>query len=453
MSERSPRLRWWLAAAAGIALLVPPGLAQQAPPSPPPSAPTQAPQPTGTGRVTVHVVAADNGAAVKRARVTLMGMMAPSRTAGATAIASLTAWTEGPIVSAGGVVVSSGTGATAASLGASPQRGDPGNRAIRHESETDQSGTCIFTGLPAATYSLMVMPQGGFVRPSGLDPVRLQDGGSQTVTVRLARTGAIVGRVTDESGEPVLRAQVRALRREPSAGRRLMMTGSATTDDLGQFRLFDLQPGEYYVSAELTSPMGPMAPAGSGPRTGLAPTFYPGSPSLDGARSITVKAAQDAGGVEFSLVTAALGSVTGSAVDTEGKPLTPGGGNAGVNVQLSPRGDSYWSGRGAVLQQDGTFAIRNVPPGDYYLSATLFRGQGRDAYREGAFVPITVNGDDVSVDLHTNTGATVSGTVVFEGQPPAGPVPSVILNGVPAPRVSINVRPAAPSNSPVCGGR
>ncbi len=70
------------------------------------------------------------------------------------------------------------------------------------------------------------------------------------------------------------------------------------------------------------------------------------------------------------------------------------------------------------MRPDGSFLIPNVPAGDYYVSARWGRG-GPNAGREGGYVPVTVNGDEVSVTIQTNAGATVSGRVVIEGTPPA----------------------------------
>jgi len=414
---------------AACVLLVSSGVpaAQQAIPTP-----NQAPPPTGTGRVTVRVVAADTGAPIKRARVMLMGMVAPSPRL-----------PQGSVTATLSLEVSPGQPGGVSTQGAVPAA--IASATVRQEGETDETGVYTFTQLPAAIYSVNVMPQGGFVRPSGSqEPVRLGDGDTQTVTIRLTRTGAIVGRVTDESGDPVVRAQVRALRRDASSGRgRLSMTASASTDDLGHFRLFDLQPGEYYVSAEVMSSMSsvmqPTSPE-SAAKVGFAPTYYAGSASLDAARSVKVRSGEDTGGVEFALVRAPLGTVSGMAFDSQGNPLVSAAGG-GASVQLTPRGDFYGMSRGGTVQKDGRFTIGNVPPGDYYVSANLFRGPGRDAYREGGFVPVSVNGDDVTVDVRTNTGATMSGTVVFEGQPPAGRTGVMLLSGTPAPRVSIFARP------------
>jgi hypothetical protein len=65
-------------------------------------------------------------------------------------------------------------------------------------------------------------------------------------------------------------------------------------------------------------------------------------------------------------------------------------------------------------------------------------GEGQGAIREGAYVPVAVNGNDVSVELQTNRGATVRGRVVVEGTPPA--VPPEIAVRPDAGRISVSSR-------------
>src|SRR5207248_8888823 len=67
---------------------------------------------------------------------------------------------------------------------------------------------------------------------------------------RLIPWGVIAGRVLDEEGEPLPWAQVSALREVYSNGkRRLSPEALVPTNDLGEFRLFGLKPGRYFVSA------------------------------------------------------------------------------------------------------------------------------------------------------------------------------------------------------------
>ena len=70
----------------------------------------------------------------------------------------------------------------------------------------------------------------------------------------MPRGSVIAGRIVDEFGEPVADATVsrRCASSGPSGRRRLVNAGRiAQTNDLGQFRMYGLPPGDYYVSASL----------------------------------------------------------------------------------------------------------------------------------------------------------------------------------------------------------
>ena len=68
------------------------------------------------------------------------------------------------------------------------------------------------------------------------------------IELRITRASAIAGKVVDEQGEPVEGALVAALRyRNTGGGPQLSASRSAPTDDLGNYRLFGLEPGRYYL--------------------------------------------------------------------------------------------------------------------------------------------------------------------------------------------------------------
>ena len=402
---------------AAMLLLEPsPGTAQVAPAGAPVRDASAVQAPTGTGRLSISVVATATGAPVKRVQTMLNGTaMSALRPAG-----TQTATSGAPAISASVQLYAAveGGGVTS-STGAGPS---PVPGRVQKDGETDERGRIEFTGLPAGYYNVMVSPPAGFVRPRQSQSIRLNDGESASLTVRLDRAGAITGVIVDEAGDPVSRASVRAVGKGINgvAGR-LSSTGyPGTTDDRGEFRIYDLAPGDYFVSATYFHPSAPMFPSSSPAgeaRIGYVPTYYPGAPSLEGARPVTVRAGQDSPGVNFGLLQGRLGRVSGTAMVSTGHPIATRG-----SVSLILRSpDPFGRAPGGAIRPDGTFAIENVPPGDYFLTAYSFRGDGAMADREGAFVPVSVNGDDVSVSIRTNTGATLSGRVIIEGTMPAAP--------------------------------
>ena len=70
------------------------------------------------------------------------------------------------------------------------------------------------------------------------------------VDFKLIRGGIIEGRVLDSDGEPMASVGVMLERFMTQEGKRnLRPMGGGSTDDRGQFRIFGIAPGKYYVSA------------------------------------------------------------------------------------------------------------------------------------------------------------------------------------------------------------
>src|SRR5437773_353523 len=131
----------------------------------------------------------------------------------------------------------------------------PGGRGIL----TDDTGLFQLAELPAGRYTLSVSKSGfvslsyGQRRPlqSGT-PLQLADGQEiKDNEFRLPRGSVIAGHVYDETGDPLPGVLVRVLRYQYQQGdKRLAPAGTAQTDDQGQYRVWGLMPGDYYVDAQ-----------------------------------------------------------------------------------------------------------------------------------------------------------------------------------------------------------
>ena len=323
---------------------------------------------------------------------------------------------------------------------------------------TDDNGAFDFTGLPAGRYTINASKSGyiqlsyGQRRPlQAGTPLQLLDGQQlKSVDFALPRGGVISGRVSDESGDIMPGVSVQVMRYQYQQGdRRLMPAGQGQTDDRGIYRVWGLNPGEYYVSAVARNEgfgrglpaqaaaqvaqvvqdalAGRGGAAGRGGRGGAiaalagiaptddqdqlmyAPTYYPGVGSPAEARPITVGVSQEVGDIDFALQLVRTARISGHVENPDGSWTAQG------NVNLAPQGGTRagapGNNFGGRIGWDGQFSIANVPPGLYTLRA---RNNDRDAPLSTS-QPLSITSGDVSnVVVVLQTGGSLSGSLVFQ---------------------------------------
>jgi len=146
-----------------------------------------------------------------------------------------------------GVVLSSQTGEmlSRAEVELKPAEGSSGNIIV-----TSADGTFAFRNVPPGRYKLSAT-RPGYVAMEH-KPIIAIGPGQRITNIRfsLIQTGAIYGRIIDGAGLPLANAVVRALKTSYVDGHRTLKTEqTAVTNDLGEYRLFWLAPGAYFVSA------------------------------------------------------------------------------------------------------------------------------------------------------------------------------------------------------------
>lgn len=316
----------------------------------------------------------------------------------------------------------------------------------RRRAETNESGRYVFTSLAAGRYTLRVSKAGfvtlayGQVHPrQPALPIQIQANTQlRGVDLALPRGSVLTGTVSDEDGEPMARALVLASRYVYRQGeRQIEPAGTDETDDRGQFRVFDLEPGEYFVSvtvAERGARGGGGGPVGRGGRggragpfanldvgldadtTGFAPTYYPGVTEIRQATPLSLGLSQVMSSVDFAAQLVPMARVAGVVIAPDGSPA------AGTQIMLTSADDNRrMPGRvlGGRVAPDGSFDIGRVPPGRYRLEAVAGRGGSR---RRQMFAnhEVTVAGQDVTgVAVMLRRGARMNGTVEFLGNPGA----------------------------------
>jgi Carboxypeptidase regulatory-like domain len=288
---------------------------------------------------------------------------------------------------------------------------------------TDAEGRYEIKELPAGRYSIMAT-KGGFVqgqygqrRPGDPGtPIDLSDGQTaERVNFVLSRGSVIAGRIVDDGGEPISGTMVAAVRYQFIGGvRRLVPGGSegATdrTDDQGNFRLFGLPPGDYYVSATNRSNqfMGPGM--NNTESEGFAPTYFPGTPNISEATRVTVRANQEMTAANFAMIIARMARIRGRAISSSGAPV------ANAMLMMMPADSAMGFGMNmmnAMVAGDGTFQFANVAPGRYNLQV---RPQGMaTATSEMASMSVVVGNDDIdNLLVTTSVGATARGVVLTD---------------------------------------
>jgi hypothetical protein len=253
------------------------------------------------------------------------------------------------------------------------------------QATTDQDGRFALSNLAPGEYSLDVQKT-GFVPLNGpmTRPRTFAVAAGQLVSLdlHLQRGGVISGRVLDGTGEPLTEASVMAMRRmpaPPNAGGqpRLVpapMQGPQQTNDLGEFRVAGLAPGEYVIAATrhgfpaFGGPGVPPRSSGSGAHTTLVTTFYPGTADQAGAQVVTVAAGAEVGNIVFTMQSAPAFRVSGIVVDEAGAPIE----NAMVMLMSDPRNAPMMGPVGSGRSDaNGRFAIDEVPAGTYRANASI----------------------------------------------------------------------------------
>jgi hypothetical protein len=119
---------------------------------------------------------------------------------------------------------------------------------------------------------------------------------------------------------------------------------------------------------------------------------------------------------DVALTSGPTATISGEAFDAAGRPL------AGRSVGLALEGRRPYQQQGfafaqsiasAVVAPDGTFIIRNVPPGEYTMRANTAPGVQPATPPETASVPLVVNGDIEGIRIVTSAGWSMSGQVVM----------------------------------------
>ncbi|HEX3230006.1 MAG TPA: carboxypeptidase-like regulatory domain-containing protein [Pyrinomonadaceae bacterium] len=246
--------------------------------------------------------------------------------------------------------------------------------------DLDRAGMTLFSSLGMAGF-IVTVSRGDIL--DGID-------------FALGAGGVITGRVTDDSGRPVVAVSVGS---ELLNEQLQPMRGSSRveTDDRGIYRIFGLPAGKYFVSVYDSG------------RCSSAPdcrTFY-----RDANEQARATGLQLTAGVELTGIDIHLGHlqqtyrITGRLVAQDtGKPVT------GASLNFRGRGSEGF----LTTDSDGVFKIDDCAPGNYEVKITTTGGPNQGYYSDPLTIQVA-DADVSDVEIQAIPGVSVGGNVIVSG--------------------------------------
>ena len=306
---------------------------------------------------------------------------------------------------------------------------------------SNDEGGFAFTGLPAGRFALAAskptyLPAtvGSLTSVAGSDDALVLEAGQRMADLRLtlARGGVISGRITERYGRPLPHAPIVVMEFRTVNGERTLWSlgqQSPPTNSRGEYRVYGLAAGSYLVMAFepgdylwfLGRTPGPMRDSGAamsgrdvsvtttaevqwaleqlsrraanvpgvatagppppprGPGMSQGATYYPGTADPERGVLVSVRAGEEAAGIDFVTQGLPTARITGRVIGPDGRPA------ANVRLAITSAGSS--SSRPLA---DGSFVLAGVAPGELTLVATV-PGSALSATRT-----LAVAGQDIS---------------------------------------------------------
>jgi hypothetical protein len=201
-----------------------------------------------------------------------------------------------------------------------------------------------------------------------------QDKNDVRVALQFAPT--IVGRIQDVNNVPLEGLLVEAMKVTygPRGDRSVVAVVSTLTDDRGEFHLYWLDPGDYYIRAASAPTRSESTSAQT--TTAYAAAYYPGFRDPRDATKLHLRIGTQLKAFDFRMQPSSSAGIRGLVTsEATGAPLA-------AIITLTPEGNvassQKYIGRSLIsvppTRDDGSYFINGVPPGTYVLTATASSG-------------------------------------------------------------------------------
>jgi Carboxypeptidase regulatory-like domain len=240
-----------------------------------------------------------------------------------------------------GMVVKSGYGEPLSGVSLSLRQEGSGLRGRQYTTTSTSEGRFALKDIPKGRYILSAS-KAGFVdqeygqKQANRSGAVLDLTTSQTlrdVVIRMTAGGVISGRVYDQAGQPIERTGVVAFRKNYQRDGKSLLSQVAVvaTNDIGEYRMYWLAPGTYYLFAVVV----PRNRFGGNPATeptiinqseeppdAFAAMFYPRGGDDSEATPIQIEAGSELRAIDFSLQRTKAVRVKGRVVNAaNGQPI------------------------------------------------------------------------------------------------------------------------------------
>jgi hypothetical protein len=305
----------------------------------------------------------------------------------------------------------------------------PGQPPTAYSETTDSAGKFLFDDVAPGRYTLSA-DKPGFVgarygarsNTSAGTQLNLTAGiDMKDLAIKMTPQGVIAGKVVDQDGDPVISVQVQAMRIAYTGGRKQLQPTSGTqTNDLGEYRLINLAPGRYFISAtdnrRTIQTFAQERPGRAGTvQEGNITTYYPNGADISSAVAVDVAAGAEMRGSDIRLLQAKVYTVRGKTADASGAPPS-------AFLQLMRKDTSgnlppFLNGGGSSqVRPDGTFEFRGILPGTYVLQlAQVIAINGNQPADLTGRMEVTVGESDIdNLLLPLVPHPEITGTVTLE---------------------------------------
>lgn len=307
---------------------------------------------------------------------------------------------------------------------------------------TDAQGNYALANVAPGAYRLKVSHDGFLAQQYGAkkpgdsqkgETLDLAPGAVKTkIDLQMTPLGAIMGHIRDEDGDPVRQVDVAVLAYGygPS-GKALLTRAGAQTDAAGDYRIFDLPPGTYYLRAK---PVSAQMPGMAQSVEAYATVYYPNAAQPTGAAPVEVAPGQEQRGTDFVLHSVSTAFVRGRMIkpvggedcvaalegftdDADTDPLSGGFvRTVGMVTMADPgqlSGTDLIFPAGRKVDKDGKFEFRNIPVGSHSLTGTC--KVGKQEYSTKMAIELESAGLE-NLELRPVGPSSLTGQIQIEGE-------------------------------------